>query len=132
MKQIMVSPCQCELIAQSPPRLFFLSFPTPRRASLCKYSPCRFACLLVRERKLTGATPSLLTACTRTVETMPAQRTNLGCIEDDHTSFNERGQDDDLVGRGWFDRSVYNQPFEGGRVGFLIFLAKNYSCRAWP
>lgn len=58
---------------------------------------------------------------------MPAQRTNLGCFEDDHTSSNERGQDDDLVWEGLGDRSVYNQPFEGERVnvGFLIFLAKN-------
>lgn len=81
--------------AISPPRLFSLALPReePLRAALVGS--------LARE-KLTGATPppSLLTACTRTVETMPAQRTNLGRSEDDHTWFNERGQDDDLVGGG--------------------------------
>lgn len=88
--------------AISPPRLFSLALPReePLRAALVGS--------LARE-KLTGATPpSLLTACTRTVETMPAQRTNLGRSEDDHTWFNERGQDDDLVGGGSVG-GLYNQ-----------------------
>lgn len=98
MKQIIVPlphVSENELIAQFPPQDFF-SFALPRE------EPLRAVLVgsLARE-ELTGATPSLLTACARTVETMPAQRTNLGRSEDDHTSSSERGQDDDLLKRGW-------------------------------
>lgn len=104
MKQITVSSLSHvsvgELIAQSPPRLFFSSFFfffLHFRFALPREEPLRrFACQGEVDR---SHSPSLLTACVRTVETMPAhERTNLGRSGDDHTSFSERGQHD--VGRG--------------------------------